>query len=149
LELLWRDSYSWYFFAEIMAVLYGLQLCWDSGYRKVICFSDSLQMVNLIRDGVSTHHRFANEIHSICSLLANEWDVVINHTLRVGNACADVMAKMSSLSTSRLVKIDTPPSELHSSLSVDARGVVKDVPHFLTYQVYCDFHDSVFIKKEN
>jgi hypothetical protein len=68
-------------------------------------------------------------------LLANEWDGVINHTLRVGNVCADVMAKMSSLSTSHLVKIDTPPSELHSSLYVDARGVVKDVPHFLTYQV--------------
>jgi ribonuclease HI len=34
-------------FAEIMVVLHGLQLCWDNGYRKVICFSDSLQSVNL------------------------------------------------------------------------------------------------------
>jgi hypothetical protein len=30
-----------------MVVLHGLQLCWDNGYRKVICFSDSLQSVNL------------------------------------------------------------------------------------------------------
>jgi ribonuclease HI len=124
LELLWRDSYSWYFFAEIMAVLYGLQLCWDSGYRKVICFSDSLQLVNLIRDGVSTHHRFANEIQCIRNLLPYEWEVVISHTLREENACADVLAKMGELSTSQLVKINTPHHELQAPLSADAHGVV-------------------------
>jgi ribonuclease HI len=111
-------------FAEIMAVLHGLQLCWDNGYRKVICFSDSLQSVNLIRDGVSPHHRFANEIQCIRNLLANEWEVVISHTLREGNASADVPAKMGALSTSQLVKISTPPHELQSPLSADAHGVV-------------------------
>jgi hypothetical protein len=70
--------------AGIMAILLGLQLCWDSSYHKVISFSDSLQSVNFIRDGASIHHRFANEIHSIRSLLANEWDVVISHMLREG-----------------------------------------------------------------
>ncbi|KAK2403822.1 hypothetical protein QL285_053224 [Trifolium repens] len=107
-------------FAEIMVVLHGLQFCWDSGYQKVICFSDSLQSVNFIRDGVSAHHRFANEIHIIRTLLANEWNVVINHTLREGNACADVMEKKGALSTSHLVKIYTTPRELHSLLSADA-----------------------------
>jgi hypothetical protein len=57
-------------------------------------------------------------------LLAKEWDVMINHTLRKGNACADVMAKMRALSTSHLVKIDTPPHELLRPLSADAHGVV-------------------------
>jgi ribonuclease HI len=111
-------------FAEIMAILHGLQFCWDSGYRKVICFSDSLQSVNLIRDGVSAHHRFANEIYSIRTLLAKDWNVMINHTLREGNACADVMAKMGALSNSHLVKIDTPPQKLLRPLSADAQGVV-------------------------
>jgi ribonuclease HI len=102
--------------AGIMAILLGLQLCWDSSYHKVISFSDSLQSVNFIRDGASNHHRFANEIHSIRSLLANEWDVVISHMLREGNACADVMAKMGALSAPCLVKIDTPPCNLLSPL---------------------------------
>ncbi|PNX82170.1 resistance protein PRG, partial [Trifolium pratense] len=66
----------------------------------------------------------ANEIQSIRNLLANEWDVVINHTLREGNACADVMAKLGAMSTSPLVKIDAPPRELLCPLSADARGVV-------------------------
>ncbi|PNX70246.1 ribonuclease H [Trifolium pratense] len=107
-----------------MAIFHGLQLCWESGYRKVICFSDSMQSVNLIRDGVSVHHRFANDIHSIRKLLANEWDVVINHTLREGNACADVMAKMGVMSTSLLVKIYTPPHELLFPFSDDTGGIV-------------------------
>jgi hypothetical protein len=63
----------------------------DTG--KVIFFFDSMQLTNLICDGDSAHHRFANEIHSIRNLLANEWDVVINHILCEGNTCADVMAK--------------------------------------------------------
>jgi hypothetical protein len=49
---------------------------------------------------------------------------VINHTPRKGNACADVMAKMGALSTSHLLKIDTPPQELLSPLSTDAQGIV-------------------------
>jgi ribonuclease HI len=111
-------------FAEIMAIFHGLQFCWDSGYRKVICFSDSLQSVHLIRDGVSAHHRFANEIHNFRNLLGKDWDVMINHTLREGNACGDVMAKMGALSASHLVKIDTPPQELIRPLSADAQGAV-------------------------
>jgi hypothetical protein len=57
-------------------------------------------------------------------MLAKDWDVMINHTLREGNACADVMAKMRALSTSHLVKIDTHPQELLRPLSADAQGVV-------------------------
>jgi hypothetical protein len=80
--------------------------------------------VNLIRDGVSAHHHFANEIQCIRNLLANEWEVVISHTIREGNACAVVLTKMGALSTSQLMKIITPPHELQSSLSADTHGVV-------------------------
>ncbi|GAU15365.1 hypothetical protein TSUD_04340 [Trifolium subterraneum] len=41
-----------------------------------------------------------------------------------GNVCVVVMAKMSAMSTSRLVKIDTPFHELLHPLFADARGVV-------------------------
>jgi ribonuclease HI len=110
--------------AEITAILQGLQLCWESGFRKVICFSDSLQSVSLIREGVSVYHRFANEIHHIRNMLNREWDVVINHTFREGNACADIMAKIGASAASPLTRIDTPPPALLDPLSADARGVV-------------------------
>jgi ribonuclease HI len=76
-----------------MAVLHGLQICWDKGFRRIVCFSDSLQTINLIRDGVSVHHRFANEVFSIRQLLDRDWEVVIKHTLRQSNAFDDELAK--------------------------------------------------------
>jgi ribonuclease HI len=107
-------------FAKLMAMLHGLQICWESGYRRISCFSDSLQAFNLIRDGVSAHHRFANEVFSICQLLDRNWE----NTLREGNACADVLAKMGALSDSPLVKLSSPPTDLAIPILVDAQGVV-------------------------
>jgi ribonuclease HI len=82
-----------------------------------------LLAVNLIRQGVATHHRFANEVHSIRQMLDNDWEVVITHTLREGNACADVLAKMGAISNSPMVKISAPPSNLLRPLMEDASGV--------------------------
>jgi hypothetical protein len=111
-------------YAELTTVLHGLQLCWENGFRRISCYSDSLQTVSLIRLGVSTHHRFANEVFSICQLLARDWDGVINHMLWEGNAFADVLSKMGALSTGPLVKFSTPLSELSLPLRADAWGVV-------------------------
>ncbi|XP_045831496.1 uncharacterized protein LOC123922867 [Trifolium pratense] len=101
-----------------MAIWQELKLCWENGYRKVLCCSDSLLAVNLIKQGVTSHHRFANEIHIIRRMLENDWEVVITHTLREGNTCADVLAKMGAM-----VKISTPPSDLLRPLLEDAWGV--------------------------
>jgi ribonuclease HI len=110
--------------AELMAMLHGLQICWEIGYRQIACFSESLQAVNLIRDGVSAHHRFANEVFSIHQLLDRKWEIVVEHTLREGNACADVLAKMGALSDSPLVKLSPPPIDPVIPLLANAQGVV-------------------------
>jgi ribonuclease HI len=107
-------------FAELMAVLHGLQLCWENGFKQIMCYSDSLQTISLIRYGVSVHHRFANEVASIRQLLARDWDVVVDHTLREGNACADVLAKMGALVTAPLVTFSTPSSDLALHVLADA-----------------------------
>ncbi|KAK2393053.1 hypothetical protein QL285_055034 [Trifolium repens] len=106
-----------------MAIWHGLKLCWDRGYRKVLCCSDSLFSVKFINEGVSTHHRLANEILRIQKLLASDWEVILLHTLREGNACADVLAKMGASSSSSLVVVTTPPNELARPLLDDAWGV--------------------------
>jgi ribonuclease HI len=111
-------------FVEFMVVLHGLQLYWENEYRYIICYSDSLLIVNIIRDDISAHHRFTNEVAFIRQLLDRDWDVMVIHTLREGNACADVLAKMVALSTTPLVKISSPPSELNIPLLADAQDVV-------------------------
>ena len=36
---------------EIQALLIGIKLCWQAGFKKVICFSDSLHVVKLVAMG--------------------------------------------------------------------------------------------------
>jgi hypothetical protein len=55
--------------------------------------------------------------------LNKDWSVVVNHTLREGNACADVLAKMGAASSSPLIILDEPPSQLAGALHADAWGV--------------------------
>jgi ribonuclease HI len=74
-------------YAEIMAMLHGLELCWDKGFKQVICLSDSLQTVTVVKEGVPPYHKFANEITSIHQLLPRDWTIVINHMFREGNVC--------------------------------------------------------------
>ncbi|MCI17675.1 ribonuclease H protein, partial [Trifolium medium] len=64
---------------------------------------------------------YANEIQNIRHLLRREWIVGIKHTLREGNACADILAKMGASANSPLVVLEEPPSQLFSALSADAR----------------------------
>jgi ribonuclease HI len=110
-------------YAEIMAVLHGLDLCWTKGYREVICYSDSLLAVSLINKGVHPFHSFANEINKIRQLKSRAWNVLIEHTLREGNKCADVLAKIGASSNAPLVVLSDPPLDLVQPLQDDARGV--------------------------
>jgi ribonuclease HI len=110
-------------YVEVMAILHGLELCWSNGYRKITCYSDSLQVVSLIKNGVSPHHRFANEIHQVRQLLNKDWSVSVHHTLREGNACADLLAKMGASANLSLVVLDDPPPQLTNALRADAWGV--------------------------
>jgi ribonuclease HI len=110
-------------YTEIMAILHGLELCWENGFRNVTCYSDSLQAVTLIKTGVSHHHHFANEIQRVRQLLSKDWNIVINHTFREGNACADLLAKMGASANLSLVILEDPPSQLSSALQADAWGV--------------------------
>ncbi|GAU47359.1 hypothetical protein TSUD_403620 [Trifolium subterraneum] len=87
-------------FAEIMAVLHGLTICWENGYRKINCLSDSLQ------------------------LITRDWEVVLSHTLREGSSCADVLAKMGAVANTPLVTTSTPPRTLAKPLFEDVNGVI-------------------------
>ncbi|MCI46256.1 hypothetical protein A2U01_0067496, partial [Trifolium medium] len=59
----------------------------------------------------------------IRKLLANDWEVILSHTLREENACADVLAKLGASFDSPLVNVSTPPRELIRPLRDDAWGV--------------------------
>ncbi|PNX88789.1 ribonuclease H [Trifolium pratense] len=86
-----------------------LTLCWVNAFKNIACYSDSLQVVDLIRDGVSPYHKYMNEIQS-CHMLSRDWNIVIDHTFWKGNTFADVLAKMGTLANSPLMALEEPPS---------------------------------------
>lgn len=59
--------------AEVLGVMHGLRLCWEHGYRDVICYSDSLNAVKFINEGVSHCHPLANEISIIKKHMQQDW----------------------------------------------------------------------------
>jgi len=109
--------------AEIQALLTGIKLCWEAGYRKLMCFSDSLHVVQLVMKDISRFHHYANLLELIQNYLAKDWFIYIQHILREGNSCADILAKLGAKSSDHLVTFDEPLPCLSHALLRDALGV--------------------------
>ncbi|XP_057444905.1 uncharacterized protein LOC130737157 [Lotus japonicus] len=108
---------------ELLAIFRGLRLAWDRGFRRVVCYSDSLLAVSLILRPPSMFHEHAGLISSICGLLRREWSVRVLHTLREGNACADCLAKAGAGQLLEFLVVVDPPAELQQLLLADALGI--------------------------
>jgi len=60
------------FHAEILALMHGIQICWDEGLRDIICYTDSMHTIHLVQYAdVSTHHH-GNEIAIIRKYMAKD-----------------------------------------------------------------------------
>jgi len=60
--------------AEIQALLVGIRLCWQTGFRKIMCFSYSLHLVKLVTKGTSQFHHYTNKLEIIRNFLAKRLD---------------------------------------------------------------------------
>lgn len=109
--------------AEILALLHGLTVCKDMGVGAVKCYSNSINTVRMIHEGVPIHHHEANEVVAIKQLLAQDWRVEIYHTYREGNQCADFLAKLGARTDDPIVILHDAPAGMNSLLMADALGV--------------------------
>lgn len=108
---------------EILALLHGLEFCWNAGIRKLAYFSDSLHTISLLQQDTLVHHHFSNELEMIKRLMRIVWDCSLQHILREGNSCADFLAKKGPSSQERLVILEDPLSGMQQLLLADALGV--------------------------
>lgn len=82
--------------AELVSILQGLQISWNSEFWYNICYSFSLNEVNLIHDRFQPYHAFVGVFHEV-SLMSNwDWIVQLHHTPWEGNRFADFFAKIGS-----------------------------------------------------
>ncbi|XP_057440722.1 uncharacterized protein LOC130732747 [Lotus japonicus] len=108
---------------ELLGMFHGLSLAWEQGYRIVECQSDSQDAVTLVKSTPSSCHRYAALVWDIKDLQSRDWIVELRHTLREGNACADLLAKHGADQNDDLVITENPIAGLGVLLLADACGV--------------------------
>lgn len=80
--------------AELLAVIKGLLLTWDGGFRKVYCESDFTEVVSLIHNREALiFNKFTAIAMEVVELLEPPWEIKIHHFLRDANTCVDFLAK--------------------------------------------------------
>ncbi|XP_057453005.1 uncharacterized protein LOC130744861 [Lotus japonicus] len=109
---------------ELLAILHGLRIAWDRGFRKVVCYSDSYLAVALVTDPPSPFHVMVVLIHNIVDMLHRSWEVRLLHTLHEGNFCADFLVKMEAQQDSGFLLVQDPSPDLEPLLLADSMGSV-------------------------
>ncbi|XP_057429441.1 uncharacterized protein LOC130722649 [Lotus japonicus] len=109
---------------EHLAIFHGLRIAWDLGIRHVVCFSDSMLAISLVRDPPSQFHVFAVLVNNICALLRRDWEVRVEHILREGNSCADFLAKAGAMQDQSFYMVHHPLPGMESLLLADSMGTV-------------------------
>jgi len=67
--------------AEIQALLTSVKLCWDAGYKKLTCYSNSLQIVELLTKENTKFHHYAYLLELIRMSIVKDWSISIQHIL--------------------------------------------------------------------
>ncbi|KAJ1380632.1 Ribonuclease H domain [Sesbania bispinosa] len=109
--------------AELLAILHGLKIAWDRGYKWVACYSDSQLALSLVNNHVAPCHRYATIITKIHIWMAKDWRLSFHHLHRQGNQCVDYLAKKGASSVDTLVNVSSHPQDLSKMLLADALGV--------------------------
>ena len=98
--------------AELIAMMHGLNLCWQANHRKVNVFSDSTEAINLLLRGCQKDHPFRDVVEEAKSMLLRNWHVCLSHRPRDHNQEADQLAKYGHSLPGGLLYFEEPPDFL-------------------------------------
>lgn len=107
---------------ELLAILHGITMCREMGIRKLVCFSDFLHALHLIREGNLILHRHENEITIIRAYINKDWDCKLLHTLGEGNHCTRFLARLGAHRRDSVIYLSSPSSDLMTLIKADALG---------------------------
>ncbi|KAL5759738.1 hypothetical protein ACOSQ2_018576 [Xanthoceras sorbifolium] len=80
--------------AEIWAILFGINMAWSAGYRKVLVESDSLKVVSLIQFDCNANKPLWVMVQSCRRMLNRDWNYQLSHVFRECNSLTDGLAYM-------------------------------------------------------
>lgn len=106
--------------AEAQAMLLGIQLAQTQNWQRLVCESDCLQLISMIRTGNILEHRAGVAIEDIIELSSQDMVVEWNHVRRDANLAAHTIAAESpSVEDDLRIWINECPSILIDIISKD------------------------------
>ncbi|KAL5763133.1 hypothetical protein ACOSP7_019397 [Xanthoceras sorbifolium] len=110
--------------AELNAVLLGLDMVWDAGFRKVIVESDCLEAITLIQNDCSINNPLWWLIQKCKKAVSKEWSCHLAHIYRECNGAADALAGMGHVCSNSICFFDTTPLSISHIVKRDAGGLI-------------------------
>ncbi|KAL2934770.1 hypothetical protein RDABS01_017889 [Bienertia sinuspersici] len=111
--------------AEIMAIMFRLELAQDIGSQKLEVQMDNEACVEVLKN---PHYQGGECYHLInrCRQLlnSNTWDIRLIHCYREGNKVKNKLAILGVNQVYRLLVHHSPPNEIVSLLREDTLGVI-------------------------
>ncbi|MCI26345.1 replication protein A1-like protein, partial [Trifolium medium] len=93
---------------ELYTIYKCLLLAIDMRIDELVCYSDSLHCIYLIKGPQVKYHIHAVLIQDIKELIS-QYNVSLYHTLKEGNQCANFFAKLGTSSDVDFSRHDSPP----------------------------------------
>lgn len=110
--------------AELLGVLRGLAIAWNSGFTKVQLNVDSEIVVNLLLDTKIPNSPAFHLIRRCKSLINREgWEVTVHHCYREANRAADWLANYGVGMEQNLLIFEAVPLDLRTILLEDFGGM--------------------------
>ncbi|KAF7822209.1 ribonuclease H [Senna tora] len=109
-------------FAELWSIAEGLQLAWESGFRRVILENDYQEAIKCLQINPHVNPWSHPAVNIVKSLLSKDWELKIKHIPRSANKCADLLAKSSLSCNSKSVILDCIPDFVRDAVRFDALG---------------------------
>ena len=110
--------------AELWAVLRGLTLAREKGYKKLVVRVDSIIMVGILKGNMTCYVRHYAVVRQCRRLLElPNWEVMVTHDFREANQVADVMANLGNGLNCEFMFFIEPPREVLNSLYADRVGI--------------------------
>jgi hypothetical protein len=94
--------------AELFAIYQGLILAKNMDIDELVCYSNFLHCINLIKEPTMNYHVYAVLIQDINELFSQS-NTTLYHTFIEGNNCADFLAKLWASSDSNLIILASLP----------------------------------------
>jgi len=122
-------------YVELRAIYEGLILAKCFNIIELVCYTDFLHCINLLKGPTMRYHVYVVLIQDVKDLI-RQCNVTVCYTLRKGNQCVNFMAKLGAGSDTKLFYHDSHLVDILYLLGMSAVGTLYSVEYFLPFSFF-------------